>query len=415
MKALRFHVDVPRFLAIQALRPLTPKLCYRGPFATVKLVDIPEPGLPSPEWVKVKTRLCGFCGSDLNLILLKDSPTASPFTSFPCVPGHEVCGEILEVGKDVRGFQVGDFVAVAPMLNCTTRAISPECRSCRQGRPANCENYAEGAFAPGMFTGICKDINGGFAEQLVAHESQLYRVPDEVSPESAALTEPLAVGVQAVLDNLPNSRDKILVIGGGVIGCLLVKAIRGLGIRCDITVVEPSPFQAEYAGRSGADHVIRGGIVDAAAGITGGRAYKPMLGEKILMGGFDRVYDTVGHAPTLNAALRVTATGGTISVIGIGKEVKLDLTPLWLKLQTVKGCYAYGYNATAAGPKQAFQMALDMMCEGTIQVEDMLTHKFTVEEYREMIETNLDKNTNKAIKTAVSFEQADHLVKQVMK
>ena len=404
MKALLFDVNVPKFLIIQTLRPLSSRFCYEGPFATVKLSDIPEPEFPSPEWVKIKTRLCGFCGSDLNLILLKDSPTASPFTSFPCVPGHELCGDIVEIGHNVKGFHAGDLVTVAPMLNCTTRGITPVCRSCREGRPANCENYAEGLFSPGMFTGICKDINGGFAEVVVAHQSQVYHVPARVSPEAATLTEPLAVALQAVLDNLPDSREKILIIGGGVIGSLLVKTMRALGIGCHITVVEPSPFQAAYVKTAGADHVIGTGLIDEAVTITGGRAYKPMLGDKILMGGFERVYDTVGHRPTLNSALRVTATGGTISVIGIGKDVKLDLTPLWLKLQTVKGCYAYGYNATADGPKQAFQMALDMMGEGRIRVDDMLTHKFRLKDYRKMIEANINKDASKAIKTAISFE-----------
>jgi len=403
MKALLFEVDIGRFLMIQALRPLSLKFCYTGPFSTVKLADVPEPELPSPEWVKIKTHLCGFCGSDLNLILLKDSPTASPFTSFPCVPGHEVCGRIVETGKVATDLKVGDFVTVAPMLNCAARAIHPVCPSCQRGRPANCENVAEGAFAPGMFTGICKDINGGFAEYLVAHRSQIYRVPDNVTPESAALTEPLAVAIQAVLDNLPKEGEKVLVTGGGVIGSLIVKTIRALNIPCDITVSEPSPFHAEYAGKSGADHVIGTSIIESAAELTGGRAYKPLLGQKILMGGFDRVFDTVGHAPTLNAALRVTAGGGTISIIGIGKEVKLDLTPLWLKLQTIKGCYGSGINETAEGPKHAFQMALDMMGTGKIRVEDMLTHTFPLQEYRKMVEINITKTTHRAIKTAVRF------------
>jgi (R,R)-butanediol dehydrogenase/meso-butanediol dehydrogenase/diacetyl reductase len=404
MKALRFEVDVGRFLVIQALRPLSLKFCYKGPFSTVKLVEIPEPKLPSPEWVKIKTQLCGFCGSDLNLILLKDSPTASPFTSFPCVPGHEIFGHIVESGKAANDLRAGDRVTVAPNLSCSARSIHPACPSCQQGRPANCENLAEGAFAPGMFTGICRDVNGGFAEYLVAHHSQIHRIPDNVSPESATLTEPLAVAIQAVMDNLPKEGEKILVTGGGVIGSLVVKTIRALGIRCDITVSEPSPFQREYARRSGADRVIGTRILDTAPEFTGGHAYKPMLGQKILMGGFDRVYDTVGHTPTLNAALRVTTAGGTISVIGIGKAVKLDLTPLWLKLQTIKGCYGSGINETASGPKHAFQMALDMMSEGKIQVEDMLTHTFPLEDYRKMVEINMDKPTYRAIKTAVRFE-----------
>jgi (R,R)-butanediol dehydrogenase / meso-butanediol dehydrogenase / diacetyl reductase len=404
MKALLFNVNVPKFLIIQALRPISGSFCYRGPFSTVKLVDMPEPTLPSPEWVKLKTRLCGVCGSDINLLFLKDSPTASPFTSFPCVPGHEICGEIVETGSAVAHCHTGDLVAIVPSLNCYTRAIKPVCRSCAAGITANCENFAEGAFSPGMFIGICKDINGGFAEYCVAHRSQVYRVPAGVSPESAALVEPLAVGLQAVLDNRPEDRDKVLVIGGGVIGVMVVKCMRALDSCCDITVVEPSLFAAEYVKQCGANRTITGEVIDAAVEITGGRAYRPMLGERVLMGGFEKVYDTVGHADTLKMALRVTATNGTLSIIGIGKELKLDLTTLWLKLQTVKGCYGYRYNDSESGRKHAYEMALDLISSKKVRVDDMITHKFPLGKYREMIEVNVNKAAHRAMKTAVSFE-----------
>jgi threonine dehydrogenase-like Zn-dependent dehydrogenase len=404
MKALLLNLDPLRFVALQALRPLSSNFCYRGPFSTVKLADIPEPKLPTPEWVKIKIKLCGVCGSDINLMLMKDSPSAMPFTSFPCVPGHEFCGNVVEVGSQVKNVKKGDLVTAVPALNCETRGIKPVCRSCASGTTANCENFAEGAFSPGMFIGICKDINGGFAEYVVAHRSQVFVVPEGVSPESAALTEPLAVGLQAVLDNKPADKDKVLVIGGGVIGAMVVKCMRGLDSGCDITVVEPSAFAAEYVKKCGANRIIKGGIIEAAVEIAGGRAYKPVLGERVVMGGFEKVYDTVGHANTLNMALRVTATNGTLSVIGIGKEVKLDLTTLWLKLQTVKGCYGYRYNNIEGAGKHTFEMALDLIASQKIRVDDMLTHKFPLEKYREIIEVNLKKEAHKAMKTAVSFE-----------
>ena len=404
MKALQFNVNVPKFLVIQALRPISGSFCYRGPFSTVKLIDMPEPALPSPEWVKVRTRLCGVCGSDMNLLFLKDSPSASPFTSFPCVPGHEICGEVVEAGREVENCKTGDLIAIIPALNCYTRAIQPVCRSCAAGLIANCENFAEGAFSPGMFTGICKDVNGGFAEYFVAHRSQVYVVPAGVSPESAVLTEPLSVGLQAVLDNRPEDVDRVLVIGGGVIGAMVVKCMRALNSACDITVVEPSSFAAGYVRSCGANRTIKGGIVDAAVEITGGRVYQPMLGERVVMGGFDKVYDTVGHADTLNMALRVLVTGGILSVIGIGKEVKLDLTTLWLKLQTIKGCYGYRYNEIGGVRTLSFPMALDLISSRKIKVEDMLTHKFPLAQYRELIEVNVKKDANRAMKTAFSFE-----------
>lgn len=404
MKALLLSIDPLRFAVLHALKPLSKKFCYQGPFSTIALADIPEPTLPSPEWLKIKTRLCGVCGSDINLMFMNDSPSAMPFTSFPCVPGHEFCGEVVETGSQVEHVKKGDLVTAVPALHCETRGIKPVCRSCASGSTANCENFAEGAFSPGMFTGICKDINGGYAEYVVLHKSQVFLVPAGVSPESASLTEPLTVGLQAVLDNKPADSDKVLIIGGGVIGAMVVKAIRALDIACDITVVEPSAFAAQYVKKSGADRTIKGGIIEAALEIAGGRAYKPMLGLRMVMGGFDKVYDTVGNAKTLNLSLRVTATNGVLSVIGIGSNVKLDLTTLWLKLQTIKGCYGYRSSNVPGASKHSFSMALDLIASKKVIVEDMLTHKFPLEKYRDMIDVNLNKGINSAIKTAFSFE-----------
>jgi len=403
MKALLFNITVPNYLVLQFMGRLNKKFYYDGPFSTVRLADVPEPTLPNQEWMKVKTRLCGFCGSVLNLVMVKDSPMASPFTSFPCIFGHEVCGEVVEAGSSVKNCVIGDLVTINPSLSCAARGITPECPVCAAGRPGNCEKLAEGGFSPGMFTGICKDIGGGFAEYMVVHKSQVYKIPEGVTPESAALTEPLAVGLQAVLDNKPKDSDRVLIIGGGVIGAMIVKAIRGLGIGCTITVVEPSVFNAEYVRRAGANHVIDGGIIEAAEKITGAKAYKPMLGERIVQGGFDKVFDTVGHSPTLQMALIVTAGCGTISLVGIGNKVTFDPTPLWLKLQTIKGCYGHGYNDTLSGRKHAFDIALELMQNKKIHLEDMLTHTFAIEQYKELIEVNMNKGKNKAIKTAIRF------------
>lgn len=403
MKALTLNFSVPGYLALQVLGRVSPRFYYRGAFSMVRLKDVPEPVLPGPDWVKIRVRLCGFCGSDLNLIRLEDSPMAMPFTSFPCVFGHEVFGVVEEAGPDAPGLESGDRVTVNPCLTCESRGISPPCPSCAAGRTGSCESYAEGGIAPGMFAGICQDVSGGFAEHLVVHRSQVYHVPHGVSDESAVLTEPLAVGIQAVLDNRPREGEKVLVIGGGVIGTMIVKAIRGLGIGCGITVAEPSAFNAECVKRSGADSVVSGDLVDAAVRLSGARAYRPLIGGRIVQGGFNRVFDTVGHSSTLQKALVVTAGGGTVSLVGIGRKVSFDPTPLWLKLQTIRGCYGYGYNDTDRGPRHAFDIALDLMDSGKVAVQDMLTHTFPIEKHRDMIAVNFSKARHRAIKTAVRF------------
>jgi len=301
MKALQFSVTVPQFAMLSALGRVSRRFYYQGPLTTIQLVDVPEPALPSPDWVKIKTLMCGLCGSDVSLIFLKDSPTATPFTSFPCTIGHEFCGQVVEVGQNVEGIKAGELVTVAPHLGCVTRGIGPECRACSMGRPANCENFAEGNISPGLFVGICRDIGGGFAPYLVAHQSQIFKLPQGVSPKEGAMIEPLAVTLQAVLDNMPGSDDLVLIIGGGVIGNLIVQSIRALGIECPITVAEPSRFHAELVSQAGANHLITdGAILHHTVRITGAKAYKPLLGPEILMGGFTRIFDTVASTQTLN-------------------------------------------------------------------------------------------------------------------
>ncbi len=404
MKALQFSASAAKFLVLKPLGALFPFLFYKGPMATVKLVDIPEPVLPGPDWVKIRTLMCGFCGSDQSLIFLKDSPTASPFTSFPCILGHELCGEVVEVGRGVKDIGVGEMATLSPGLPCTARGIDPACPSCQAGRPGSCENTARGLFSPGMFTGICKDINGGFAPYLVAHQSQIFKLPPEMSPETGSMMEPLGVTIQAVLDNRPAADDRVLVIGGGVIGNLIVQSIRALDIPCSITVAEPSPFHAELISKAGADHLIMDGdIPGAAQKIAGASAYKPLLGKDILMGGFTRIFDCVGHTNTLRPAMRALSGGGTLSIVGIGDEVKLDLTPLWLKLQTIKGVYAHGTNLIDGRQEHVFTTAIRFAAEGRVRLQEMVTHKFPLERYRDMIEINRHKGANHAVKTAVSF------------
>lgn len=403
MKALRFSVSVPQYAALK-LAGRIKRLYYAGGLATVRLVDIPEPALPSADWVKIKTLLCGLCGTDMNLIFLKDSPTATPFTSFPCTLGHEICGQVTEVGAGVDGVKAGDVVTVCPPLGCRVRGIEPECRMCLMGRPSNCENFAEGNLAPGLIMGLCRDVGGGFAPYLVAHKSQVFNVPPGLSPREGIMIEPLAVALQAVIENQPGESDQVLVVGGGVIGNLIVQAIRSLGSGCQITVAEPSSFHAQLASKAGADQVIVDGDIQGhAMEITQARRYTPMLGPAILMGGFSKVFDTVASASTLLVGMRVLRGGGVLSVVGITKDHVTDLTPLWLKLQTVRGVYCYGFVDVQGERRHVFDLAIDLVRLKKVAVEHMVTHTFAIEDYRRMIAVNLQKQQYKAIKTALSF------------
>jgi threonine dehydrogenase-like Zn-dependent dehydrogenase len=404
MQALQFSVSVPQYLALKALGSFSRKVYYKGPLAAVKLVNIPEPTLPTEEWVRIETLLCGFCASDLNLIFLKESPSASPFTSFPCIIGHEICGRIAAVGSKVDTVKPGDVVTVSPALNCAARQIDPACPACRRGMVANCENYAGGSLAPGMIIGLCTETGGGFAPGFVSHKSQIFKLPPKMTPEAGVLIEPLTVGLQAVYGNSPQAGDKVLIIGGGVIGTMVLKAIRALDCDCYLAVADPSAFAADLARNAGADNVIVDkNIANATVEITGAVSHKPMMGADILMGGFDRIYDTVGSPGTLNMALRCLKAGGTISQVGIWHDVKLDLTPLWLKQQTLKGVYGCGFADYQGKWTHMFDIALDLVDRGKVTVDEMVTHRFELDNFEELIAVNLTKAKHRAVKTVVSF------------
>ena len=404
MKAACFAVSIPQWLALKALGLVDKRFFFRGPLATIRLTEAPEPVLPSDEWVKIKTWMCGFCGSDLNLILLRESPTGSPFTSFPCVIGHEICGEIIEIGRSVNGFAVGEAVAVAPHLSCAARGIAPECSACQSGKVGGCENFARGNLAPGMFTGICQEINGGFAPYVAAHKSQLFKLPPGTSPETGVLTEPLSVALQAVLDNRPGDGEEVLVIGGGVIGSLIVRAIRGLRIDCRITVAEKSGFAAEWSRKAGADHLITDGdLLAGTVRITRATRYKPMMGPDILMGGFSRIFDTVGNSATVNTGLRCLAAQGIYSLVGIEHSLKFDPAPLFFKLQTIKGAFSFGYVTENGQRKHVFDLAIKMAHENKVELEEMVTHKIALDDFEKIIEVNLAKGRHGAMKTVISF------------
>lgn len=404
MRALQFSVSIPQWIALKALGVASRKPFYKGPLATVKLVDRPEPELPTPQWLKIETLMCGFCASDLSLIFLKESPTASPFTSFPSVIGHEICGRIAAVGSEAGEFKPGDIVTIAPALNCAAREISPACPACRNGMVASCENYARGDLAPGMIIGLCSSTAGGFAPKFVAHKSQVFKLAEACSPRQGVLIEPLTVGLQAVFSNMPQSGENVMIVGGGVIGTMVLKAIRGLDIDCAVTVVDPCGFAADLARQNGAVHVIAPkDVLNNTVRVTGASRYKPMMGPDILMGGFARIYDSVGSPATLNMAMRCLAAGGTLSQVGIWHDVKLDLTPLWLKHQTLKGVYGCGYADYKGKRRHMFEIALDLVDNGKVALDGMVTHIFSLDSFDKMIEVNLAKEKHGAIKTAVAF------------
>ncbi|HEU4584196.1 MAG TPA: zinc-binding dehydrogenase [Gemmatimonadaceae bacterium] len=405
MRAISFAAPIPTYLATLAAGKLSDRF-FLGPHACTRLGDIAPPELPGDRWVRIRTRMGGICGSDINVITLKASPSTSPFSSFPFVLGHENVGDVIEVGSAVRTVSAGERVAANPLLCCEARGIEPPCVACAAGDHSRCAHFTDGALAPGMLIGTTRGTGGSWGEEFVAHESQIVRVPEAMSDEEAVLIEPFACSVHAVRANLPRAGERVLVIGAGSIGLLTMAALRSLSPEADVTVLSRHPFQGAHAERLGATRVVaaRGNYLEALAEAGGTRLLKPILGKPVGVGGFDRTFVCIGGARGMDDAMRFTRAGGTIVLLGNSSTMNgLDWTPLWLKELTVRGSLCYGAHRHASPERTAFDEAAKLIASGRAPVRPLLTHTFPLEEYRRAIDVARDKGGEESVKVAFRF------------
>src|SRR5690348_13072661 len=174
------------------------------------IVEMNDPGFLRPDWVVTKPRLTGICGSDSKQVFMDwgnevgnpDNPMKG-FFSLPQVLGHEVVADVVALGPEAEGLDVGDRVVLNPWLSCAPRGVSPVCPACEHGDYSLCANFSVGPIAPGIHTGTSKDASGGYAELMPAHDSMLFKVPDSVPDEIAVFADPFAVSLHAVTRHAP--------------------------------------------------------------------------------------------------------------------------------------------------------------------------------------------------------------------
>jgi L-iditol 2-dehydrogenase len=405
VKAIRFAAPIPAYLATLAAGRISPRF-YTGALACTRYGDVERPALPTERWVRIRTLLGGICGSDLGVVTLKASPSTSPFSSFPFVPGHENVGEVVAVGSEVTAVRVGERVAANPLLCCEPRGITPRCAACESGHHSRCAHFTDGAIAPGMLIGTTRGLGGSWGEEFVAHEDQLVRVPDGVTSEAAVLIEPFACSVHAVRANLPAAGERVLVIGAGSIGLLTIAALHALAPSARVTALARYDAQRAHAARLGAAEVIpaRGDYTAALADAGGTRLLAPIIGKPVGIGGFDRTFVCIGGTRGMDDALRVTRAGGTVILLGNSSTMDgLDLTPLWLKELTVRGSLCYGSPGHGGASRGAFAESAALIASGRAPIADLLTHTFPLGDYRRALATAMDKRGGESIKVAFRF------------
>jgi dihydroflavonol-4-reductase len=411
MKAVVFDYDLPRIVSTMAAGRVNTK-AFLAATSPTQLRDVPEPRLIADDWTVLRTALCGVCGSDTKLIFLDaemDNPL-SGLTSFPCIPGHEVVGIVENVGPAVTRVKPGDRVALNPWLSCAPRGIDPVCPACAAGHYYLCEHFMDGRLSPALHIGNCRDAGGGFAPLLPAHESQLFPIPESIAFEQAVVADPFSVSMHAVLKAPPADGAKALVYGCGTLGLLAIGFLRAAFPAADVVAVAKHPYQREMAGAMGARWVLPAGsteeLVRAVAGITGERPIKPKYGPPWLHGGVDVIYDSVGSAGTLATGLRIARPLARIVITGVSKPKRFEWTPQYFKEIELVGSNAFGVEEFEGRRKHAFEHFFDLLASGRLQLPQLVTHRFALEDYREALMVAKEKGKNRAVKAVFAFPPA---------
>jgi D-arabinose 1-dehydrogenase-like Zn-dependent alcohol dehydrogenase len=254
--------------------------------APLRLKDVPKPKVgPNDALVKVRV-----CGAGLTVVIMIATP--GRIKTYPRIPGHEIAGEVVEVGSEVRTVKIGSRVTNHYYLTCGN------CRYCRSGRETLCENFRGN---------VGNGCDGGYAEYCVLPERNLVRIPDGVTDlEAAVASDAIATPYHACHKEAQISPgDDVLIIGaGGGVGIHMVQMARLCGGR--VIAAEIGEEKMELARTMGADEVIdarRGDIVKQVKALTGGR-------------GVDASIDIVGNSKTLQASLESLAPAGRMVIIG---------------------------------------------------------------------------------------------------
>jgi threonine dehydrogenase-like Zn-dependent dehydrogenase len=371
VKALVFSRKPARYAAAMVAGSLRAGRGARyGPLA---LRDVDPPELPGPDWLVLRPRLSGICGSDLATVDGHSSRYFEPIVSFPFTPGHEVVGDLAD----------GRRAVVVPVLTCATRGISPPCEQCAAGRVNLCERIAFGHLEPGLQCGFCESTGGGWSQQMVVHPTQVVEVPEALTDEQAVMVEPLACAVHAARQV---DAGRVAIIGAGTLGLLTVAALRRLSPATEIMATAKHPDQRRWAKELGADVVVEPGELARAVRSTTGSL---VVGDQ-LTGGVAAVVDCVGTEATLTQALRVVAPGGTVHAVGMPARTTLDLTGLWHRESSLRGCYAYR--------RADFATALDLVDE--LDLGRLVTATYPLSRYEDAIDHAAHAGARDAVKVA---------------
>ncbi|MDR5759062.1 L-idonate 5-dehydrogenase [Caballeronia sp. LZ035] len=336
-----------------------------------KKLSIDEIDTPQPlaGQVQIRVRAGGICGSDLSYYFKGKSGDFA--VREPFVLGHEVAGEVAALGAGVSGLRVGQRVAVNPGLNCG------ECRFCVKGMPNHCLKM--------RFMGSASTfphMQGMFRQYLTATARQCVPVPDTLDYAQASMAEPLAVALHALKQAGTLVGARLLLVGCGPIGCIVLAAARSAGAH-GIVAVDLAPKALQMAAALGADETV---LADDRATIDAWSRER---------GSFDIVIEASGSPAGLDTALRAARAGGTVIQLG---NLPAGQSPVAANLVMSKELrYQGSFRFT-----DEYVIAAEMLASRRIDLTPLMTHAFPLEDANRAFEVAHDRN--QSMKVHIQFD-----------
>lgn len=344
----------------------------------VRVVTVPDPA-PGPHDIVLRVDWCGICGTDVEEYLTGphwipvERPNPLTHAQAPLTLGHEFCGEIVAVGREVSRLQVGDRVAPDTLIYCG------HCYWCQRHQVQLCENLAA--------LGLMAD--GGLAEFCVAPETMCVRLPSSLPSDRAALAETLAVGVHALRRGRLSPGETVAVVGAGAVGLCTMQAAIHMGARRAV-VVEPEEERRHLALTLGA----------SAALDPREEGWTKMLHEGRGSPGPDLVIECAGSNESISSAIRAVRRGGRVVVVGLPPHPgTLDFTALVAAEQEIIGSLSHVYD-------EDFVAAIDLLADGRVQVDSLIIHRLGLDEVVINGFDRLASGDRSAIKILVNPRQA---------
>lgn len=323
------------------------------------MTDVPKPEVGHNDLL-IKIRKTAICGTDVHIY--KWDEWAQSTIPTPMVVGHEYVGEVVDMGQEVRGFNIGDRVSGEGHITCG------HCRNCRAGRVHLCRNTI----------GVGVNREGSFAEYLVIPAYNAFKIPDNISDELASIFDPFGNAVHTAL-SFDLVGEDVLITGAGPIGIMAAAVAKHVGAR-HVVITDVNEYRLELATKMGATRAVN----------VANESLETVMKDLGMTEGFDVGLEMSGVPSAFKGMLNSMNHGGKIAMLGIPpSDMAVDWNQVIFKGLVIKGIYG----------REMFETWYKMasLIQSGLNLDPIITHQFHIDEYQTGFDTMISGQSGKVI------------------